>query len=222
VQPDRQPAVALLLNELIGAGVPDLHRARPVLALRDLALEGRVVERVILDVDGEVLLALLERHALRHRPARERAVALEPEVVMEPPRVVALNDEDRLFPLALAAERLWRLLPVALSLVFAEAHDAFLARERGRLFFCVRSTDSRRADIRSTTSPSSWGSGSGSAFPFALARSRSSSSLRYVSSYFSGSNDSLRFSTSDLAISTSGFCSRTFPSACSGCRTSSA
>ena len=40
-------------------------------------------------------LARLERHALRHRPRGERAVALEPEVVVEPPRVVALDDEDR-------------------------------------------------------------------------------------------------------------------------------
>ena len=69
-----------------------------VLALRDLALEGRVVERVVLDVDGERALARLERHALRHRPARERAVALEPEVVVEPPRVVPLDDEDRPLP----------------------------------------------------------------------------------------------------------------------------
>ena len=71
-------------------------RAGAVLALRDLALEGGVVERVVLDVDGERALAGLERHALRHRPARERAVALEAEVVVEPPGVVALDDEDRL------------------------------------------------------------------------------------------------------------------------------
>src|SRR5207248_10763538 len=49
-------------------------------------------------VDGEVLLTGLEGHALRHRPGRERAVHLEPEVVMQPPCVVALDYEDR--PLA--------------------------------------------------------------------------------------------------------------------------
>ena len=62
-----------------------------------------VVERVVLDVHGQVALARLERDALRHGPARERAVALEAEVVVEPPRVVALDDEDRLLALALAA-----------------------------------------------------------------------------------------------------------------------
>jgi hypothetical protein len=94
VQTDGQPAVFLLLHELVGAAVPDLDRTGAVLPLRDLALEARVLERVVLDVDGEVLLARLERHALRHRPARERAVTLEAEVVVEPPRVVALDDED--------------------------------------------------------------------------------------------------------------------------------
>ena len=98
MQPDGQPAVLLLLDELVRALVPDLDRARPVLALGDLALEGRVLERVVLDVDGQLPLARLQRDALRHRPARERAVALEPEVVVEPPRVVPLDDEDRTFP----------------------------------------------------------------------------------------------------------------------------
>ena len=75
--------------------VPDLDRPGPVLTRRDLALEGGVVERVVLDVHGEVALPGLERDPLRHRPARERAVALEAEVVVEPARVVALNDEER-------------------------------------------------------------------------------------------------------------------------------
>ena len=37
-------------------------------------------------MDGEVALAGLERHALRHRPGEKDAVALEPEVVVEPAR----------------------------------------------------------------------------------------------------------------------------------------
>ena len=67
----------------------------PYSPLRDLAVEGRVLERVILDVDGERPRARLERHALRHRPRGERAVPLEAEVVVEPPGVVALDDENR-------------------------------------------------------------------------------------------------------------------------------
>ena len=75
--------------------VPDLDRAGAVVARRDLALERRVRERVILDVDGEMLRPRLERHALGDGPAGEHAVALEPEVVVEPAGVVALDDEDR-------------------------------------------------------------------------------------------------------------------------------
>ena len=96
VQAHGQPAAPLLLEQLVRARVPDLDGARAVVPLRDLALERRVLERVVLDVDREVLLAGLERNAFRHGPARERAVQLEAEVVVEPRRVVSLDDEDRL------------------------------------------------------------------------------------------------------------------------------
>ncbi len=95
MQPHGQPAVALLLEELVGAAVPDLDRSGAVLSGRDLALEIRVIQRVILHVDSQVTLASLERNPLRHGPAGERAVPLEPEVVVQPPGSVALDDEDR-------------------------------------------------------------------------------------------------------------------------------
>ena len=122
VEADGQTAVGLLLEKLVRARIPDLDRPRPVLALGDLALEAGIVERVVLDVDGEVALAGLERHTLRHRPGEKDAVALEPEVVVKGSRVVALNDEDRaLRALLPAPERLRGLLLVALALVVSEA-----------------------------------------------------------------------------------------------------
>ena len=51
-----RPPFRFSSTQLVRAVVPDLDRAGAVLALRDLALERRVVERVVLDVDGEVLL----------------------------------------------------------------------------------------------------------------------------------------------------------------------
>jgi hypothetical protein len=75
---------------------------------------------VVLDVDGEVLLARLQRDALRHGPARESAVPLEAEVVVQPPGIVALHDEDRILPTLAPAERLRGLLAVALALVLGE------------------------------------------------------------------------------------------------------
>ena len=115
-----QPAVLLLLDELVGPLVPELDGSGSVLPLRDLALEGRVLERVVLDVNGEVLLPGLEGHALGHRPAGERSVALQPEVVVQAARVVSLHDEDRLLATLAAAERLRGLLRVALALVLGE------------------------------------------------------------------------------------------------------
>jgi hypothetical protein len=79
---------------------------------------------VILDVDGEISLPGLERNALRDRPAREGAVTLQPEVVVQPARIVALDDEDRLFPTLAAPERLGGLLPVSLAFVLAELRHA--------------------------------------------------------------------------------------------------
>src|SRR5262249_44409752 len=116
----REAAVALLLHRLVVAAVPDLDRPAAVLALRDLALEARVVERVVLDVHGQVALALAQRDALGDGPAGERAVALEAEVEVQPPRVVALDDEDRLVAVLRARERLRRLRRVALAPVGVE------------------------------------------------------------------------------------------------------
>src|SRR6202008_435915 len=81
VQPHRKPAVLLLLEQLVRPGVPDLDGARAVVSLRNLPLEASVFQRVILDVNREMLLAGLERNALRHRPRREHAAALETEGV---------------------------------------------------------------------------------------------------------------------------------------------
>src|SRR5262249_23066120 len=64
VQATGRPAVPLLLEELVAATVPDLDRPGAVLALRDLPFETCVLQRMVLDVDGEMLLARLERHTL--------------------------------------------------------------------------------------------------------------------------------------------------------------
>src|SRR4051794_2582467 len=121
LQADGEAAVPLLLDELVRTMIPDLHRAGSVLPCRDLALEGGVVEWVVFDVNRQCLLPWLERHALRHRPAGQRAASLEPEVVVQSAGVVALHDEDRLLRGgALLAERLGSLLRVALALVLGE------------------------------------------------------------------------------------------------------
>ena len=73
--------------------VPDDHGAAAVLALGDRALEGEVLQRMVLRVDREALLPANEARAPRHRPALENAVELQPEIVVEAARVVLLDDE---------------------------------------------------------------------------------------------------------------------------------
>ena len=79
--------------ELPGAAVPHDHVAAAVLAARDHALEVGVVERVVLDVDREVPRRGIEGQALRHRPAHEHAVDLEPEVVVQTAGAMPLHHE---------------------------------------------------------------------------------------------------------------------------------
>ena len=95
-EPDGEPAVALLLDELVGARGP---RSRP--CRRRSSPPGSRPRRPRSRAGGP---RRGRRGAARPGSSgtpfgtaqrRERAVPLEPEVVVEPPRVVALDDEDR-------------------------------------------------------------------------------------------------------------------------------
>src|SRR5207249_9509909 len=101
--------------------VPDDRRPRAVAALGDHTLEVGVLEGMVLDVDGQALLAVADRRALGHRPAREHAVDLEPQIVMEPPRRVLVDDEQVAVGRPAVAERLGRARRVALLPVPVEA-----------------------------------------------------------------------------------------------------
>src|SRR5581483_5968928 len=75
----------------------------------------------------------LERHAPGNRPGGERAVALESKVVVEPSRVVALDDKDRRSgAAATAGEGLGRRPRPALAAVLAKiGHTGSLPRGAG-------------------------------------------------------------------------------------------
>jgi hypothetical protein len=100
LEPERQVAVRERLADgargerLVRALVPDDHRALAV-AGTDPALEVAVAERVVLDLDGEPLLARVGRRALRDRPGLQDSVGLEPEVVVQRARRVLLDHEPR-------------------------------------------------------------------------------------------------------------------------------
>ena len=85
-----RPRVA---DRLPGAPVPEHDRAAAILALGDGALERAVVERMVLDMDGEPALGRVQARALRHRPALQHAVQLEAEVVVQASRCMLLHHE---------------------------------------------------------------------------------------------------------------------------------
>ena len=83
------------LDGLVGAFVPDLDLACTVLARGDLARELEVFERMVLDVDSEMVLLGIGWNALGNRPRDANAVFLQPKVPVQPARVVLLDHEPR-------------------------------------------------------------------------------------------------------------------------------
>ena len=92
---DRGARVGLAAVQLPGAAIPHDDVTRAVATRRDHPLEVEVLDRMVLHVHREVAHLRVERHALRHRPAHEHAVDLEPEVVVESAGAVALHHEPR-------------------------------------------------------------------------------------------------------------------------------
>ena len=82
------------LLDVVVTGIPDRHSAAPVLALRDVTLEGRVLQGMVLGVHGQVVLFRRLGKALGEGPRGQHAVAFETEIPMEAPRVVLLNHES--------------------------------------------------------------------------------------------------------------------------------
>ena len=95
VQAELEVALGIALvrvgQRLPAPGVPEHHRAAAILALRDRPLEVAIVEGVVLDMNGEPALAGVEARALRHGPALEHAVELEPQIIVQPACGVLLD-----------------------------------------------------------------------------------------------------------------------------------
>ena len=73
---------------------------------------------MVLGAHRQPLVAGIEARPLRHRPALQHAVELEPEIPVEPRRVVLLDDEAVALALELAALGLGGLREVALLVIF--------------------------------------------------------------------------------------------------------
>ena len=102
--------------------VPDHHRAAAILALRDGAFERVVLDRMVLDLHGQPLLAGHQARTLGDRPALHHAVELEPEIVVQPPRGVLLDDVLVALAARLAPARLRRHVELAFAAVDLQSH----------------------------------------------------------------------------------------------------
>ena len=92
VEDDHDFVVGPLLTR-IGSLVPDRHRPTPVLAGGNGSAEGPVLQRVVLDVDGQMVVVAGGRQALREGPRNQDSVPLQPEIPVEARGMVLLNDE---------------------------------------------------------------------------------------------------------------------------------
>jgi hypothetical protein len=90
--PFRKPLLRIALR-LPLAAVPDDHRARAIFALRNISLEIKVFDRVVLSANRKPLISDRKARALGDRPAFQNPIHLEPQIVMQPARRVFLHDE---------------------------------------------------------------------------------------------------------------------------------
>src|SRR5690606_27837562 len=98
---DGEPAVfdrfgGIAFENFIQAAIPQHDGAGTVVALRNVALEIPIVERMVLDADREVFVARLFRKPFRNRPRGEGAFDFEPEIIMEAAGAMFLNDKPPL------------------------------------------------------------------------------------------------------------------------------
>ena len=76
-----------------GAAIPNQYRPRSIFSLGNHTLEIGIFERVILDLHSEPLYPWIEARSFRQGPTLEHAVELQPEIVVQAPRGMLLDDE---------------------------------------------------------------------------------------------------------------------------------
>ena len=87
-------AAGEVLQLHVGALIPHQHMARAVVAGRNLPLEIRVFQRMVLHLHREALVLRVHRRPLGHCPGAQHVVDLEPKVPMQPRRRMLLHHEQ--------------------------------------------------------------------------------------------------------------------------------
>src|SRR5215467_12853643 len=104
------------------AAIPDHDGAAAIFPLRDGSLEGVVFDRMIFHVDGKAFFARHETRAAGDRPTLHHPVELEPQVIMQTPGGVLLDDELISLGSMRAPPRFRGDVELALPAVYLKAH----------------------------------------------------------------------------------------------------
>ncbi len=117
------------------APIPNDDGAAAVFAFGDRSFKIGVFQRVVFDGDREPLFAGDQARAPSHRPTLQNAVQRQAEIVVQPGRVVLLNDEDVAHLVRRAPSRLGRRREVPrASIGFERRRLARLATASGVRF----------------------------------------------------------------------------------------
>ncbi len=121
-----------LALHFVGSAIPHHHRSRAIAALRNLAFEAGIVERVVLGLDCQPLVTRIQRRPFGYGPGFERAVYFEAEVIVQAASGVFLDHEGISGRgLGFIAGWLWGLIELALAAILLEAgHDWILSQVR--------------------------------------------------------------------------------------------
>src|SRR5262249_22526498 len=104
------------------AAVPNHDSAAAILSPRDGPLECVVFDRMIFHVDRNALLVRNEAGAAGDRPALHHAIELEPQIIVQAPSGVFLDDELISLGSVRAPPRLRGQVELALPAVYLKAH----------------------------------------------------------------------------------------------------
>ena len=85
--------MAVAAEQLVGPDIPDHHGASAVVTFRDGAFKVEVRDGMIFHLHGQTLVGWVEGRTFGDSPGFKHTADLEPEIVMQPRRVVTLNHE---------------------------------------------------------------------------------------------------------------------------------
>src|SRR5882724_5972903 len=108
---------------MIRALIPNHHSPRSIISFGNHSLECPVIQRMILDHDGESLVFRVQRWTLGDCPAFQGSIEFKSKIVMQMRSSMQLNDKPQGALVANSTLRLRRLVKLSLLLIFLEGHQ---------------------------------------------------------------------------------------------------